>query len=451
MLLVIVDRGSALQFVVLHMEVSTYPMLNEQSIAAVNASVFAANPTWGKPLYDSYCFSRIPQTVLHTLTGEGDPGLPTDVLGDLPKRYEKVLLIWVDAFGWRFFERYADRYPFLKRFLEQDNAVVSKLTTQFPSTTAAHSTTMHSGVPVGISGVYEWYYYEPLLERVICPLMYNFMGDKERNTLKNAGITPQQLFPNRSIYTDLGVYGIPSVITSHREYTPSPFGEVVCKGAKLRPIRTLADSLIECSDAILNSKEKGYFFLYIDSIDSIGHARGPSSPHFDAEVDVVFTALDRLLYSALKGQVKDTLLLLTADHGQMEVTPQRLINLKTEIPQLESMAKRNSKNQMILLAGSPRDVFLHIKPERLDEAEALIKQAVEGRAEVHRTARLIDDGLFGAVSDVFRSRVGDLVVLSYDQEQAWWQNPNDPVSDFRGHHGGLTRAEMETHLLAMAL
>ena len=55
----------------------------------------------------------------------------------------------LDAFGRRFLERYAD-HPFLRR-LE-----ITPIATQFPPTTTAHVTTMHTGRPVGEHGLYEW-------------------------------------------------------------------------------------------------------------------------------------------------------------------------------------------------------------------------------------------------------------------------------------------------------
>src|SRR6266581_4409859 len=144
-------------------------MINADSLNAVNASKF--NDQFAKPLYDSYCFSQIPQTIYHLLTGDEQPGLPISVLGDLPRRFDKVILMFVDGFGWRFFERYAEKYPFLKTILAQ--GIISKMTSQFPSTTAAHVTCIHTGLNVGQSGVYEWHYYEPLLDEIIAPLLFS--------------------------------------------------------------------------------------------------------------------------------------------------------------------------------------------------------------------------------------------------------------------------------------
>src|SRR6266702_1475387 len=92
-------------------------MLNTTSLQAVSNSTFSER--FVKPLYDSYCFSNIPQTIEFLLTGEGQSGLPLDVFGSLPTRYDKVILFFVDAFGWRFFERYA----YFRRGLQIDFAV----------------------------------------------------------------------------------------------------------------------------------------------------------------------------------------------------------------------------------------------------------------------------------------------------------------------------------------
>src|SRR6266851_7994568 len=165
-------------------------MLNTPSLNVVNSSKFSQG--FVKPLYDSYCFSNIPRTVEFLLTGKGQSALPPDVFGNLPTRYDKVILFFVDAFGWRFFQQYAEKYPFLKTILR--HGAVSQMTSQFPSTTAAHVTCMHTGLDVGQSGVYEWNYYEPLVDEVITPLLFAYAGDKDRDTLMRAGIPADAYF-----------------------------------------------------------------------------------------------------------------------------------------------------------------------------------------------------------------------------------------------------------------
>jgi predicted AlkP superfamily pyrophosphatase or phosphodiesterase len=422
-------------------------MINDESLQAVNAAKLNAH--FGKPLYDSYCFSRIPQTVVHLLTGEGDPGLPARVLDGLPARYDKVILLYVDAFGWRFFEQVAGRYPFLQRFVKE--GVVSKLTTQFPSTTAAHMTTIHTGLPVGQTGVYEWFYYEPLVDRMISPLIFSFGRDKDLGTLAQSGLAPQQFFPFPSIYETLARHGVKSYIFQDREYTPAPYADAVMQGATHVPFKTFSEGLVNLVETVRNEQERVYAYLYFDSIDSIGHPYGPSSPHFRAEIDTCMNVLERLLYDPLAGKVKNTLLLITADHGQVDISPETTIYLNQLGLPIESWIKTNRQGELLVPGGSARDLFLYVRDEALDEAHSSLSRALAGHAEVYRVRDLIEQGYFGPPSDALRQRVANLVILPYEHDSVWWYEKGLFEQRFRGHHGGLALGEMETLLLALPL
>ena len=141
-------------------------------------------PGFVKPRYDSGGFAGIPARIRDACTSG---------------KYDAVVLFLVDGFGWRFFEKFQEM-PFLKRLTT--NGKVEKLTSQFPSTTAAHLTTIHTGLPVGQSGVFEWFYYEPLLDRVIAPLLFSYAGDQERDTLKGL-VKAASLYPNQTLYQEL--------------------------------------------------------------------------------------------------------------------------------------------------------------------------------------------------------------------------------------------------------
>ena len=98
-----------------------------------------------------------------------------------------MVLFLVDAFGWRFFERFQDA-AFIQRMAKHGR--IEKLISQFPSTTAAHVTTIHTGWPVGQSGVYEWYYYEPQLDAIIAPLLFSFAGSPNPDTFTSPASPP---------------------------------------------------------------------------------------------------------------------------------------------------------------------------------------------------------------------------------------------------------------------
>jgi predicted AlkP superfamily pyrophosphatase or phosphodiesterase len=422
-------------------------MLNEESVSIVRGA--RMNEHFNKPNYDTYSFARIPATIAGLLTGEmADEGLPPKALAHLPRQYDKVIVLLVDAFGWRFLTRAVDEYPFLKRFMAE--GVVNMLSTQFPSTTTVHIPTIKTGLTVGETGLYEWFIYEPMVDAIITPLLYSFALDKGRNTLQNAGINPHALFPRRTVYQDLKARGVKSYVFQDRSFSPSPVADVLNDGARTIGHSTLAEMLVNLTTLVAQEKERAYFFAYWGSLDSICHQYGPESMQMYAETDNLLVMLERWLHKNLAGKAKNTLLLVTADHGQVEVSPEHTTYVNLALPHLEGWLKTNRKGQTLAPAGSARDMFFHVRPEYIEDAQAALTRCLEGKAEVHRVNDLIVQGYFGPrVSENLRDRVGDLVALPYRHEAVWWYEKGRHEHQFYGHHGGLTPEEAETILLAL--
>ena len=154
------------------------------------------------PRYDAGGFASLPRKIPAHLSSN---------------HYDAVVFFLIDGFGWRFFERFKDA-PFLQQITRGKS---QKADSQFPSTTAAHITTIHTGMPVGEHGIFEWYYYEPMLDRVIAPLLDSFAGTSQRDTLKPNGIKASQLYPTTTLYPALKKKGVSATIFQQREYTPS--------------------------------------------------------------------------------------------------------------------------------------------------------------------------------------------------------------------------------------
>jgi predicted AlkP superfamily pyrophosphatase or phosphodiesterase len=423
-------------------------MINPESLAAVDAARFG--PSFMRPLYDSYGFAQIPQTVRACFTGDTRRGVPFGPREDLYGQYDAVVLLFIDAFGWRFFEQYRERSPFLKRFV--DEGLVCKLTTQFPSTTAAHVTTIHTGLPVCQSGVYEWFYYEPSLDTLIAPLLFSYAGDRTRDTLTEAGADPSTLYPTRTIYQDLRQHGVESFIFYHQGYARSAYSNVVTNGAQTISYRTFAEALISLGQLLDRQQRPTYCFIYLDSIDGICHHHGPESPHTAAEIEVFLATMETVFQPTIARSRRRTLVLLTADHGQTAIDPGTTIYLNRSVPQLRRYLKTNRAGDPLVPAGSSRDMFLYVEDAYLEEAANLLRRALDGRAEIHEVRELIAQGFFGPgqPSPAFLSRVGNLVILPYLNESVWWYEQRKFEQIFYGAHGGLTRNEMETLLLAQA-
>ncbi len=426
-------------------------MLNTASIHSIDTTHFSQYFT--RPRYDSYCFSNMPSTIQFLLTGNGSSSIPLDAFAGLPTRYDKVILFFIDAFGWRFFERYAAKYDFLKRVMQE--GVVSKMTSQFPSTTAAHATCIHTGLDVGQSGIYEWNYYEPLVDDIISPLLFAYGRDKtSRDTLKKAAIPAERFYPTQTLYQTLQAQGVASHVLQYQAYTPSTFSDLVFRGARVSPYHSIQEALVYLSELVaLKNSLPTYYFVYFDRIDHVCHHYGPQSSQVEEAINNLLNMLEQLFYQRIHGRTTNTLCMLIADHGQVEVDPSRTFYLNLKAPEIKQYLKSNRAGQLLVPAGSARDMFLYIKDDAIDEAIAYLQSHLAGRAEVYRVQDLLDQQFFGLhqPSPAFLAHVGNVVVLPYKYESVWWYEEGYFDMHFRGHHGGLTREEMEIPLLVLPL
>ncbi len=393
------------------------------------------HPSFIKPRYDSGGFAGIPDRITEAFASTN---------------YDAVILLFVDAFGWRFFERFQDS-PFLQRFVKHGR--IEKITSQFPSTTAAHVTTIHTGLNVGQSGVHEWYYYEPLVDRVIAPLLFSYAaGTKERNTLEKK-VKPEALYPAGRFYPELTRRGVASFNFGVRDHTPSTYGNTVMQGSEIVSFKTLTEALVNIGITLKAQTQPTYIHLYFDRVDGIAHEYGPNSPQVEAEIETFLLMMENY-FDRIFGGSKRILFLMTADHGVCEVNPQTTVYLNTDwgFSGFERFIRTNRRGHLIVPSGSARDMFLYIKKGMADEAQAFLQKRLEGKADIVQTEALIQEGYFGGnVSQRFLDRAGNLVILPYRHESVWWYEKDKFEMQFLGHQGGLTPQEMETVLYSLEI
>ena len=356
------------------------------------------------------------------------PGLVEESL----REHARVALVYFDAFAWRFCERHSGHA------LIRD-AEAERWASQFPSTTAVHTTTLQTGLPVGEHGLYEWNVYEPRLDRLITPLWFCFAGERERDTLLAAGLEAEDVFPFRTFYERLDV---PCHVVNPAEYAFSTPNRRLGAGATSHGYRSSAEGLRLLADALAGA-EQGYGLIHLPALDGLMHYEGPDSPEVDVLVDATLSEI------AAAPWPEGTLVLLTADHGMAAISPERTSYVNVVWPEVVEHLAVGADGRPLAPAGSARDLFLHVLPERLDEVVGELGRRLAGKADVERVETLVEAGLFGpSVSDALRARLANLVVLPHEGEAAWWLEPGRFEQRFHGQHGGLSPDETEIPLVS---
>lgn len=419
-------------------------MINQESIDAFEKSRFG---NFHKPLYDSYCFSRIPATISSFLGVQSEYPLPETI--NHKNKYDFVIFILLDGFGWNLFEKYKERFPFLHRFLKQGQ--VNLLSSMFPSTTCGHITCLHTGLSGGMSGLYEWYIYEPLVQAPIIPMRFSLAYDKKPNTLGAKGYTPESLFGFPTFYQKLQEQNITSYVFQPKDITNSPYSNALQKGAENISYKTLREGLKKLQRTYeQTTATKGYFFFYYPEIDSYSHCHGIDAPELEKELIHCFSELERF-FETLCQTKKRGCLLVGADHGLTNCDPKKRLYVNKSIPELSALVESSPNNTPIVPCGSSRDFFLHIKPEFLQKAKYLLENELKDTCKVYLTTELISEGLFGIVSQRFLDRVGNLVILPNPPFTVWWHDARLPHNDYLGHHGGLSHDELAIPFLLLDL
>jgi hypothetical protein len=419
-------------------------VINQRALTAVAAARLPGGRV--RPLYDSYGFARIPGTLLKLFGEHGAEGLPGDVLPELDGAVPRVVAVLVDALGWTFVERFAERAPLLARLRAE--GVVTQLTTQFPSTTTAHVTTLHTVQPVGEHGAYEWFMYEPTLDRIVCPLTAAFAGEPDAG-LVAAGADLRAVYPQvEGLAARLAKLGATCHFVQSAETVDTPFTRLVAGGARAHGVES-ARAGAALSARLARAAAPSLTLLYLDDFDSIAHELGPDDPRSEAVALELLEALEQELVDALAG-TPGALVLIFADHGQLPTDPRRCIYVNERCPELVPLLRRGADGRPLAPAGSARDLFLHVREGALDDALGLLGTLFGEDAWVVPTAQLAADGHFGPrISARFRERIGDLVVLPRAGVEAWWHEPGRFAQRMRGHHGGLEPEEAETWIGAL--
>jgi len=401
-----------------------------------------------KPDYSGYCLSNVPTKILSIFgLGEQRPNLPPDALGSVDTSgIENVILLLCDGLGYNEWQRQEER-GFFGALSKKGS--VRPITTVFPSTTAAALTTVSTGLTPQEHGLPEWYVYLDEVGAVVITLPFARVGDRGRDTLEGE-LNPRALFDGRTIFQKLKDSGVKCTSLTSRGLAYTSYSSVSREGSDVVPYASASDMTVSLRRLTEGARGPNLFYAYWSYVDTIEHTYGPNTDEAGVEASLISHAFMEGFLSKLdRAAAKRTLILVTADHGQIQVEPQKTLYVNRFVKLMRSLAESRT-GQKIPPWGSARDCYFRIEESKLDSVRAYLENKLGGAASVMTTADAIDQGLFGigGPSKKFRRRIGNLMVLPHGRDLIWYRYRKGDSLELRGHHGGLHEDEMTIPLAA---
>lgn len=355
-----------------------------------------------------------------------------NVLG-LP-RAQRVVVVLVDGLGVEQLAARSSYAPFLRS--AQD---LGELDAAFPSTTASSLASLGTGLPVGAHGLTGYDSYSPQLGETV-----NMLGGWDER------VDPRSWQPHDTVLQRVQDQGIDAVTVSRGKFQASALTEAALRGGRFVGAEGVF-ARTKAAQESLQAGRRSLMYFYWDDLDKTGHRHGWGSQEWTHELEELDSSLRRLCARL----PQDTVVVLSADHGMVDVPPEGRVDL-TGVPGLLDDVRTS--------AGEPRCLQLHLGPvestDRRLELQQLVRRRWEDselgdRVRVQTREQLIDDGWFGPADSLrpeVLGRIGDLVITPLGEDLALHDLSRIGPQTLRmvGQHGGMTPAETRVPLLRLA-
>lgn len=335
----------------------------------------------------------------------------------------RVAVLLVDGLGYRLLPLAAPVAPALADAAAGRLGELRVLTSGFPSTTPTSLASLGTGVPPGAHGLVGFTVNVPGTARVLNHTDWTDDPD------------PLRWQPMTTQFGYAAAAGVAVTVVSRSEYAGSGLTVSAYGGHPYRPADDPATLAARMVTALSESEPPALCYGYHPDLDQIGHAYGVASPQWR----VAAAGVDRLLARLVEGLPGDAALLVTADHGQLDVPGGHRFDLDTDPRLGEGVA---------VVAGEPRVRYLHTVPGATADVIAAWRAVLGDAARVAERDELVAEGWFGPVPADHLARLGDVIVACRDRHAILaTAHEADTVARLVAFHGSWTAAEMLVPLL----
>ncbi|WP_040336708.1 alkaline phosphatase family protein [Candidatus Blastococcus massiliensis] len=353
-------------------------------------------------------------------------GVPVD-RGDLPADplglhtalagARRVAVLLVDGLG-------ADlvrQHPTLAPTLAALASPVGDLSAPCPSTTPVSLATLGTGLPPGSHGILGFVTDVPGENRKLDHTQWRDDPD------------PDVWQSRATVFQHAEAAGVPATVVAPYAYADSGLTRSAYRGAAYSGTVSAGDLTARVLHA-LAATPRALVYGYHADLDLTGHVRGVDSDSWRAQLQLV----DRMVEQVVTGLPDDAVLLVTADHGMLDVPAGARFDVDA-VPELADGVR--------LLAGEPRARYVHARPGAAADVLDRWRVLLGDRAWVIGRDEAVASGVFGPVADDVAARIGDVVALARGTWALTASHQEPGPSRLAAYHGSLTPTELAIPLL----
>lgn len=336
----------------------------------------------------------------------------TDALG-LPAAERYVVMV-VDGLGLDLLREHESIAPVLSSMTNVEGVLCG-----VPSTTSVSLTSLGTGLRPGLHGMAGYTCRIPGTQRYL-------------NTLQwDDAVDPLAWQPHRNVLQELQDRDVVVTVVNDARFEHS--GLTLCgqRGVPFEGANNPWERLAAVTSAV-EAGDRTLVYAYESAVDHTGHGSGVDS----ADWRTALGRVDRDVADLRAALPDDVVLLVTADHGMVDVPMEGRFDLRDHA---------DLRQDVVLVAGEARFRHIHTNSGAEDQVAQRWREVLGDRAQV----LLRDDAedWFGPIDPSVRGRFGDVLVAAEGDFAVFDSDSFAVELQLRGFHGSITGRERRIPVL----
>lgn len=339
---------------------------------------------------------------------------------------KNIVLLVIDGLGYEYLVKHKKDTVFSKY-------KINKIISVFPATTATAITTFFTGVTPQQHAITGWYMY--LKELRVISVILPFV-QKDTELPLDRKIEPKKIFNQKSFFEKIKAS---SFIVINKRIANSSYTLTHAKRAKIISYNNGLGECFKQIERIIKSNNcKKYIYAYWHKFDGLCHTYGAKSKQALGHFKKISANLDKFLQS-----IKDTTIIITADHGFIDTIKSKVINL-ADHPKLK-------ETLTFSVSGEGRFVYCYVRPSKRKDFENYIKKHFKNICYLYKSKALVKKNYFGLFkpNKKLLDRIGDYVLIMKDNYIIKDLIKGEKLCFEIGNHGGVSKEEMFVPLIVI--